>query len=630
MTGQDIKILNDVEHCILRSEMYIGSKKITNQPFWILNDNQELIKENLDYIPGEYKIFCEIVDNCVDEHIKGHGDRICIEYNQQTGFITVSDNARGIPIEIHKDAKIPTPQVVFTQLRSGSNFSDDNRMSVGMNGVGASLTAIFSEQFTIEIKRDNKIYTQKYENNLSKISKPKIVDHKSRNTGTKIIFKPDSKIFQIPINPKLIVKRCFELSYMFPKIEFKLEIINADNTIKTYNFYNPKFEELIKKFSDEFSIYESVKDGIRIAICKNKEEIFDFISNVNGADTYRGGTHIDYFKDVFISTIKEKIKKENKLEITTQDVSKNMFMIVLLNWKSPVFEGQTKEKLVNDRKDFENYFNDLFSTRRINIMLNNLPKMIEKIVTDVNEKNDIKLLSEIKKKQKNLDRKRIPKLIECSHRDRNKCSLYITEGDSAISNLSMVRDSKLMAGLPLRGKILNVHESPIKDVVDNKELQSIMAVVGLKIGERPIKPHSDGFSHNLNYGKIIIATDQDMDGYAIRCLLINFFYKFWPELFEYGMIYILESPLYEVIDKNKNVNYFYNKGTFEEYMKGRHSSAYEISYFKGLGSCGTEAWDYMLNQNPNLIKVSNDSKSKESLKLAFGDDPTVRKVWLST
>lgn len=630
--SDDIKILSDRDHCLKRPEIWIGSTRVEKREFWIV-ENNSLNKEEIDYIPGQYKLFCEILDNAIDEYVRGYGDKIKVHYDMTTGFITIKDNARGIPIDIHKEAKVHTPQVVFAQLRSGSNFNDDARETIGMNGVGASLATIFSEKLILEIHRDNKVYKQAFSENMSRIGKPNITDAKSKNTGTAVSFKLDPNIFKIQLSPKLIRKRCHELSYAFPKLEFQLTIIpDLGEEIKE-TFKGNDFESLIKLVSDEYRIVE--EKGFKIAICFNKKtESFEQISNVNGADTWRGGTHIDYFKDLFCSDVQEKIKKEHKIEVSTGDVAKNMFLVLFTTWNAPSFEGQTKEKLVNDKKDIAAFYSSFFSSRKVTSITTDLTGLRQKTVDDVSAKNDKKLLSELKKTQKALDRKRIPKLIECSSKIRQDCSIYITEGDSAISNFASVRNAKTMAGLPLRGKILNTQGVNLKDIVENKELQSIMASIGLKLGEEPFNRNNRGIatSSNLSYGKIIIATDQDMDGYSIRCLLVNFFYSFWPDLFTEGSVYILESPLYEVIDKKKHEPaYFYNKEEYEEYMKNKKSANYEISYFKGLGSCGKEAWNYMINEKPNLIQLSSSDahKSKEILKMAFGDDSDVRKKWIA-
>lgn len=628
MSDQEIKILNDREHVLARPGMYVGSIRPENQEFWVINDNDKMEKIDIQYIPAQYKIFCEILDNSIDEIVRGYGNTINVTIDKVNEMITIEDNGRGIPLENHKEAKVPTPQVVFTQLRSGSNFDDSDRMTIGMNGVGASLATVFSEKLIVEIKRNNKIYTQSFTNNLKNIGEPNISRKKTIKSGTKVSFKPDKKIFEIGLDDRLIHKRCLELTYMFNKLTINLEIINSISDIKKYELKGDNFEDYIKLFSDDYVYIDEPKNKFKMAICcNNVSESFEQVSNVNGADTWRGGSHIDYMKELFGSDLKDKIKKEFKIEVSNIDVYKNMFVILFLNWNAPQFEGQTKEKLVNDKKEISEYFNTLFSSRKVTNISNQLKCIKQKTVDLVTLKNDKKLLSELKKKQKVLNRKRIPKLIECSSKTRSKCSIYITEGDSAISNLATVRDSKFMAGLPLRGKILNVNDTPIKSVIDNKEIQSIISSIGLKLGENAVE------SNSLNYGKIIIATDQDMDGYSIRCLLVNFFFKFWPELFEKGLVYILETPLYEVIDKKnkKNIYYFYDKKNYDEWSKNKQISKYEVSYFKGLGSCGKEAWDYMINENPNLvqIKCNNNNETKDILTMAFGNDTDLRKKWLS-
>jgi DNA gyrase/topoisomerase IV subunit B len=426
---------------------------------------------------------------------------------------------------------------------------------------------------------------------------------------------------------------------MYPKITINVKVISTEedcfkcNEIVTYK--GEKFEDFIKLFGIDvqYSIYEEPKSKMKFAIIENTlTEQFEHCSIINGADTYRGGTHVDVLRDVVCQDMKEKIWKENKLEVQVSDISKNMIMVIMQTINAPVFEGQTKEKLVNDKVEIKKFYADLFSARRLTSISSDVKNILSKTVDDVMFKNEKKDLSELKKTQKGLDKKKIAKLIEASGKDRTKCCLYITEGDSAISNLAMVRDAKTMAGLPLRGKIMNVYESSAKEVLENKEIQAIMAAVGLKIGESPLEIRLKQIEKNdLNYGKIIIATDQDMDGYSIRCLLVNFIFKWWPEIIEHGLVYILETPLYEAIDrKSEEAFYFYTKKEYEKWLSTKNSAKYEISYFKGLGSCGKEAWDYMINKNPNFIQLtaSDIKQSRDILKMAFSEDSDARKTWL--
>lgn len=641
--SQDIKILGEIEHCLKRPQIWIGSIQLQKQYFWIPTPENTITKKEIEYIPGLFKIVSEIIDNSVDEVCgRGFGDTINIEYNFIEGTFKVADNGRGIPLEKHKEVGRHFPELVYAQLRAGSNFSDEKRITAGMNGVGATLTTIFSEFLHVRVKREGKIYDQSFKKNLEKISEPKIEKNaKQRGSGTAVFFKPDYKIFTNKLPIELLHKRCLELSVMFPKVTINLSVIcKKDNDCYGCNtntvYKNTKFENFVKMFGSQYSIYEDNKKQMKMAICHNKiSEGFEFFSNINGVDTFRGGTHVDVIKEMFCEDMRDKIYKETKMELTNQDVAKNMIVIIFQTWNAPSFEGQTKEKFVNDKSIVKTFYDDVISSRRLTSMYGELSELKQAIINDVLLKNEKKSLQDLRKTQKTIDKKKIPKLIEASGRNRSLCSIYITEGDSAISNIATVRDPKTMAGLPLRGKVLNVFEESPQSVLENKEIQSIIAAIGLRIGESPfeiINGHVQ--KSNLSYGKIIIATDQDMDGYCIRCLLINFFFKFWPEIIEHGYVYILETPLYEIIDnKNKKTNYFYNKQEYDEYMLGKHSdsSKYEISYFKGLGSCGVTAWDYMVNKNPNLVQITvkNIKEAAEKLKLVFGQDAEVRKEWLT-
>lgn len=621
MTDQNIVILSDVEHVLKRSGMYIGSTRIEDQSFWVFNtEDKKLEKKDVSYIPGLFKLFCEILDNALDEHIRGFGKKVDVIVDLDENTYSVKDYARGIPLTKHKEANVPTPQVVFTQLRAGSNFDDDDRTTVGMNGVGASLATVFAEKLMIEIARDGKVYRQAFLKNMSKIGSPDVRRKKQSYTGTMVTFTPDTSIFKEQIPMDLIYKRCMELSVAYPELEINLTVTENGET-KKHKFVRD-FESFIKLFGTDYKIVEDKKLGMKLAVCKNiHTESFEHFTNVNGADTFRGGTFVNHMSSVISGDFKDKIKKKHKLEVTNADINKQMILVHFQSWNAPQFEGQTKEKFVNDKKEVASHFDSYFTSRRLTGITSELPSIVEAVYDAVTLKNEKKDLAELRKAQRTVSKKKIPKLIEASGRDRMKCSLYITEGDSAISNLATIRNSKTMAGMPLRGKVLNVNGVSAKKILDNKEIQSLINAIGLKIGEKAT-PKS------LNYGRIIIATDQDMDGYCIRMLLANFFHTYWPELFNDGRIFILETPLYEVIEKKGQTHYFYNKEEFETFMTGKRSTAYEISYFKGLGSCGKEAWDYMINEKPNLISVVLDDTSKEKLDLVFGSDSDARKEWL--
>jgi DNA gyrase/topoisomerase IV subunit B len=354
-------------------------------------------------------------------------------------------------------------------------------------------------------------------------------------------------------------------------------------------------------------------------------EGFSQFSIINGADTWRGGTHIEVLKEFYVNKIREVLRKKHKLEPTYNDVAKYLRFVVIGHIKAPQFDGQTKEKLSNDRKELEKAFGNIFPTR--------IPKSIEGIIKEsveaVSLKNDAKEMSDLRKEQKKLKAKKIPKLIDCSTRDRMKATLYITEGDSAVGGISSVRDPKFQAGLPLKGKILNVSEMSPKTIIKNQEIQTLMSTIGLEIGKSPVKFVNNKVAPTtLRYGNISILTDADHDGAAIRCLLINFLYKFWPELFRHNIVTISEAPLYEVYNSStKKTEYFYEKQDCDSYLKGKTTKC-KVSYFKGLGSCDEGAWEYFINKSPRMYSVSLDDETDNNLNMAFSKNADNRKEWL--
>jgi len=620
---KDVKILNDIEHVLTRPGMYIGSINSESQFFW-LPEKDKMVYKELEYIPGLFKIFNELLDNAVDEGVRGFCNEIWVEVDTEKNSYSIRDNGRGISPEKHASGKY-LPELLFTTLRSGSNFDDEKRETIGMNGVGAALSNIFSSKFVVEVYRDNKMYLQTFRNNCREIDEPIIKKHKTTERGTKVSFIPDAKIFKKKLNIALIYRRCLELSYAFPEFTFNL---NVDGKKRT--FEGKKIEDFVKMFGDLYEIIDEKKDGFRMAIMNSKDEQFTQFSNVNGADTWRGGTHVETIKEIFVDKFKEILKKKYKIEATNNDVAKHLHIIVFQKINSPYFDGQTKERLATSKEDLCKIYDVMLSPRKITSIAKKLEEIAEKIAAAVNDKNNAKEMAELRKAQRGIKEKKVAKLIDCNSKDRSKCILYITEGDSAVGGIAAVRDPKTQAGLPLRGKVLNVQGMSPRDIIENKEIQTLMSAIGLEFGKPGViekfgKPVLNG----IRYGNISILTDADYDGCAIRCLLINFFFRFWPELFEHKMITISEAPIYRISDKNRKKNkFFYDRAEFEKFTSGKNLKNVEVSYFKGLGSCDKIAWDFFINIEPKMYPVELDDDAKEKLKMAFGGDADARKKWL--
>lgn len=623
---KDVKILSEIDHVIYRPNIYIGSVSVEKQLFWIPTETK-MVQKEIDFIPGLYKIFNEILDNTADLHIKGTCDEVWVDVDTDSNTFSVRDAGPGISPEKHSSGKY-LPELLFTTLRSGSNFNDisgGDRKSIGMNGLGAALTNIFSSTFTIQTERDDKVYIQTCKNNNKDIGEPQIIKKKTKQTGTKIVFIPDAKIFKKKLNPILIRKRCMELAYMFPGLTINLDIDTEKET-----FSGKKFEDFVKMFGSEFQIIDEKKDGFRLAVVKGDGEAFTQYSMINGADTHKGGSHVDYIKNCLVDKFKDMLWKTHKVEATNNDISKHLHVIAFMKINAPQFDGQTKERLTTDIKDMEKIIGEYLTPRKITSICNDLTKTFEQMYESLMSKNEANELRDLKKAQKDIKFKKVPKLVDCSSKERIKCTIYLTEGDSAVAGLSAVRDTKLQAGLPLRGKVLNVSDMAPAEIIKNAEIQTLMSVLGLEIGRNPVRISRGKVEcDTLRYGNISILTDADHDGSSIRCLLINFFYRFWPQLFEHGIVTISEAPLFRVRNKKSKVSqFFYEKSEFNEFVKKYDMSECEISYFKGLGSCDKEGWDFFINKKKKMYPVEISDDTKELLSLAFGENADKRKEWL--
>lgn len=621
--AKDVKFLGDIEHVLTRPGMYIGSINPELQNFW-LPEKTTMVYKEIEYVPGLYKIFNELLDNAVDEGVRGFCNEITIEVDTEKNVYSVIDNGRGISPTKHSSGKY-LPELLFTTLRSGSNFDDEKRETIGMNGVGAALSNIFSSRFVVEVRRDNKVYLQTFRNNCKEIDEPIIKKEKTKVSGTRVSFTPDKKIFKKKLNVSLIYKRCLELSYAFPEFTFNL---NVDGKKKT--FQGKKIEDFVKMFGDIYEIIDEKNIGFRMAIMNSSNEQFTHFSNVNGADTHRGGTHVELIKEIFVEKFKEILKRKYKIEATSNDVAKHLHIIVFQKLNAPYFDGQTKEKLATAKEELSKIYDDVLSPRKITSIANKLEEIAQKIANSVSDKNNAKELAELRKAQRGIKEKKVAKLIDCNSKDRSKCILYITEGDSAVGGIAAVRDPKTQAGLPLRGKVLNVQGMSPRDIIENKEIQTLMSAIGLEFGKQAVVLSNGKVRLNgIRYGNISILTDADFDGCAIRCLLINFFFRFWPELFEHKIVTISEAPIYRISDKDRKKNmFFYDRKEFESFVSGKKLNKVEVSYFKGLGSCDKIAWDFFLNKKPKMYSVDIDKSAKEKLEMAFGNDADSRKQWL--
>ena len=554
------KKLTDIEHVILRPGMYIGSIKPHTATKWVLGE-EKMTQRELTYNPGFLKIFDEIITNSVDES-KREGSKLnTIKVTIKNDVISVWDNG-GIPVIKHQEHNEWIPEMIFSNLKAGSNFDDDDsRTWAGTNGVGSVLVNIYSTKFTISTCDGKNQFNQTFTNNMRDRSEAKVV--KATKKHTEITFATDFEKFGLTSidedHYKMIEKRIYDLAACNPslRIYFNGDLINLNS-----------FEDYIKLYTDDY-FFECNKNkswSIAIAISENG---FQQISFANSTETYDGGTHVDYVMSQIVAQLREFFLKKHKVDIKPTELKNHMTLFLDSTVINPSFSSQTKEKLITEVKEFGTTFE--VSTKLVQSILKS--EIVNSILDWIEQKknaDDNKLQRELNKK---LSKIKVEKLIDAKGKDRWKCSLGLFEGDSAAGAFRKYRTADTMGAFSLRGKFINVSEITNQKLVQNTEAVNLMAAIGLKLGQAVELKH-------LRYGKVLLYTDADVDGNSISALLINFFYKYWPEVFDRGMIYKVETPIVVAVPKAKKAKkiLFYTQTEYNDWADKADMKQYEIKY----------------------------------------------------
>jgi DNA topoisomerase-2 len=596
--GKKYQLLDEIEHVIKRPGMYIGSTKPHTSNEWILEDGAYQ-KYELTYNPGFLKLFDEIISNSVDEH-KRSGKINTIKVTTTSDTITVWDNG-GIPVVQHPDHKVWIPELIFSNLRAGSNFNDEEGRTVaGTNGVGASLVNIFSKKFIIDTADGKNRLLQTFTNNMSTRTPAKI--SRSSQGFTEITYVPDLARFEMTeintSNWKMMRKRVIDIAAANPGL--KLEFNGEKFKFKT-------FKEYVDLYVKD-SVWEKSKDW-EFAMGVSKDG-YQSISFVNSIGTKDSGTHETYILNQVIDYLRTMIKKKHKVEVKPSEIKNHIFLFINCTVLNPAFSSQTKEKLITEPKDFgtqhtvtEKFARAVFTS-----------EVIQSLLDWIEQKKSADERAELRKLNKSLGNTKVLKLIDAKGKDRNKCVLGIFEGMSALSAVRKFRDPQSFGAFPLKGKFINVSEMSNSNVIQNDEAIQLMASLGIKLGEEP---------GDLRYGKVYIYTDADPDGDSIAGLLINFFNKYWPELFSRGCIFKVMTPLV-VAKKGKEVIPFYSNEEYSVWEKRTGAKGWDTEYKKGLAAL--EDFEYReIIHNPVLIKIQNDKLYKDSLNDWFGTDSAMRK-----
>ena len=509
-------------------------------------------------IRGLHHLVYEVVDNSIDEALAGHCDFVEVALNLD-GSITVTDNGRGIPTDIHRTEKKPAVEVVLTVLHAGGKFdSNSYKVSGGLHGVGVSCVNALSEWLEVEVRRDGEIHHMRFER--GKTVKPLEVIGHCKESGTKITFMPDHEIFEtLQFSWDILANRLREMAFLNRGVQVILE---AEGGSRREEFkYEGGIAEFVKHLNinksplhEDVIYFEKEKDGTTVEIAMQytdayNESLFSYANNIN---THEGGTHLSGFRSALTRTINaygkaNKLIKDDKVGMTGDDIREGLTAIISVKVQDPQFEGQTKTKLGNSEVQgiVESVVNEELAT-----YLEEHPasarKFIEKAVLAASAREAARKARELTRRKGALDSAALPgKLADCSERDPSKCEIYIVEGDSAGGSAKQGRDRTFQAILPLRGKVLNVEKARLDKILGNNEIQTMITAIGTGIGK-------DDFNiEKARYHRIIIMTDADVDGLHIRTLILTFLYRQMKELIENGYIYIAQPPLYKIVRRKR-------------------------------------------------------------------------------
>ena len=623
--ADQIQVLEGLEAVRKRPGMYIGSVSVR----------------------GLHHLVYEIVDNCVDEALAGY----CTEINVQIepgNIISVQDNGRGIPVDIHPKTKISAAETVYTKLHAGGKFGGDSgyKVSGGLHGVGASVVNALSTWVEVTIQRDGGIYEMKFERGKTIEPLKRIGD--SDKTGTKVRFLADDTIFEtLEYEYEVLENRFREMAFLTKGLKITIEDLREETPKKAEFHYEgglSSFVEFLNKNKEKINakpIYIE-KDGevpIEIAIqytTAYSENIYSFVNNIN---TIEGGTHLEGFKRALTKTFNDYAKSHNLIKekdgnLQGEDIREGITAVISVKVKEPQFEGQTKTKLGNSNVTgiVQSVVNEEFSA-----YLEENPtvakSILEKCISASRAREAARKARELVRRKNALETSTLPgKLADCSEKDAENCEVYIVEGDSAGGSAKQGRDRKFQAILPLWGKMLNVEKARADKIYGNDKLNPVILAIGAGIG-------ADFDITKIRYGKVIIMADADVDGAHIRTLLLTFFFRYMRPLIENGNVYLAQPPLYKLYKKGMTDIYCYTDEDLDESFKelaekGIARDQINIQRYKGLGEMNPEQlWETTMNPETRIlvkVKLEDAIKADEIFTILMGDDIGPRRQFIES
>ena len=617
--AEQIQVLEGLEAVRKRPGMYIGSVSIR----------------------GLHHLVYEIVDNCVDEALAGYCTHIHVII-EKGNIISVEDDGRGIPVDIHPKTHISAAETVYTVLHAGGKFGGDSgyKVSGGLHGVGASVVNALSEWAEVTIQRDGGIFQMKFEKGKTVEPLTRIGD--SKKTGTKVRFLADGTIFEtLEYDFATLEERFREIAFLNKGLHITIEDQRDDENLKKSEFCFEgglnSFVEFLNQNKEKIHpapIYIE-KDGevpVEIAIqytTAYSENIYTFVNNIN---TIEGGTHLEGFKRGITKVFNDyarahNILKEKDSNLLGEDIREGMTAVISVKVKEPQFEGQTKTKLGNSN------VTGIVQAMVVEVLAPFLEEnpsvakaILEKCISASRAREAARKARELVRRKSALESTTLPgKLADCSEKDASQCEVYIVEGDSAGGSAKQGRDRRFQAILPLWGKMLNVEKSRADKIYNNEKLQPVILAVGAGIG-------ADFDINKIRYGNIIIMADADVDGAHIRTLLLTFFFRYMRPLIENGNVYLAQPPLYKLSKKGFKDVYCYTDEEMAEHLQEMGRDNVNIQRYKGLGEMNPEQlWETTMNPATRImIKVTMEDaiKADAIFNVLMGDEIAPRREFI--
>ncbi|MEW6063719.1 DNA gyrase subunit B [Desulforamulus profundi] len=607
-SADQIQVLEGLEAVRRRPGMYIGSTSAR----------------------GLHHLVYEVVDNSIDEALAGYCDKIQVTIHEDNS-VTVEDNGRGIPVDLHPKVGRPAVEVVLTMLHAGGKFGGGGyKVSGGLHGVGVSVVNALSKELSVEIKRNGNLYRQEFSCGVP-TSELKIIG-KSKTTGTKVTFKPDDEIFEeLVFSQETLTQRIRELAYLNKGVKITLKDERKDPPTEQVFQFDGGIKDFVKHLNKTKQVLhpkpiyvsgEKEQIIVEVALQYNDGYTETMLSYANNIHTIDGGTHEVGLKTALTRVVNDygrnhNILKNNDANLTGEDIREGATIVISVKVPEPQFEGQTKTKLGNSevRGIVDSVFAEKFST-----YLEENPsvarKIIEKGVTAARAREAARKARELTRRKSALETMSLPgKLADCSEKDPSISELYLVEGDSAGGSAKQGRDRRFQAILPLRGKIINVEKARMDKILANEEIRAMITALGTGIGE-------DFDLSKARYHKIVIMTDADVDGAHIRTLLMTFFYRHMRALIEAGYVYVAQPPLFRV-RKGNHDSYVYSEKELEELLKRIGYDKVNIQRYKGLGEMNPDQlWETTMDPDTRTmlqVTLEDAIEADTTFSMLMGD-----------